>query len=60
MKLSRDPFCEDCLEQGILTRASQVDHIDGDNTNDDWDNLRSLCATHHSIKKVKHDHGFGR
>ena len=44
------PFCEECYENGVMTRAEQVHHIvplseGGDNSEDD---LMSLCKSCHS------------
>lgn len=58
-KLREDPLCQDCLERGLTAQAQHVDHIDGNNDNDAWENLRSLCASCHSRKTATHDGGFG-
>ena len=52
MVLAREPLCRVCGEKGMLTPATQVDHIvpladGGDNA---FENLQSLCATCHSQK----------
>ena len=39
--------------------SAHVDHIDGDNTNNEEWNLQALCVPCHSRKTVKHDGGFG-
>ena len=59
-QLERQPLCEHCLERGIRTAATDVDHVDGDNTNDEPGNLQSLCHSCHSIKTEKHDGSFGK
>jgi 5-methylcytosine-specific restriction protein A len=41
------PVCE---WEGCLSASTTTDHIDGDNTNDAWDNLRALCWFHHNSR----------
>ena len=53
------PLCEDCKAIGRITRAVEVDHIDGDSGNNAGDNLRSLCKSHHSRKTVRENGGLG-
>lgn len=50
IQLSKFPYCEDCEEEGITKFATEVDHRDGDATNDDPSNYQSLCKPHHSRK----------
>lgn len=51
--LRLEPFCRECKKtQGWLVEATEVDHIDGDNTNDADSNLQSLCKPCHSRKTV--------
>ena len=52
MVLAREPLCRVCRARGIVTPATQVDHVvplssGGPNT---MANLQGLCATHHSQK----------
>lgn len=59
-KLSRDRFCEVCLELGIRTPAVAVDHIlaiakGGHPT--EVKNLRSCCTSHHNSKTALVDMG---
>lgn len=51
-QLRREPLCRECMKQGVLTEANEVDHIDGDNMNDAPGNLQSLCKPCHSRKTV--------
>ena len=63
IKLARSPLCEDCLAEGVTTGAVDVDHVEAIKDGGamyDLDNLRSLCHSHHSIKTVSEDGGFGR
>ncbi|WP_442918227.1 HNH endonuclease signature motif containing protein [Magnetococcus sp. PR-3] len=57
--LSREPLCRICKRKGKTERATVVDHMDGDATNNDSGNLQSLCASCHSRKTAKQDGGFG-
>lgn len=57
--LNREPLCRGCAVKGIIRAASQVDHIDGDAGNNDFDNLQPLCGPCHSRKTAREDGGFG-
>lgn len=48
--LSEQPLCPRCQEAGYLVSAKEVDHIDGDATNNERGNLEGLCKLHHSQK----------
>lgn len=50
--LNRHPICQGvgCMAIGI-----DVDHIDGDTSNNDLTNLQSLCHACHSAKTARHD-----
>ena len=52
-QLSNEPLCRHCQEKGILTTATQVDHIkprSKGGADFDADNLQSLCHSCHSRK----------
>ena len=55
-KLRRNPLCEECERNHIMTHANEVDHITphkGDiNKFFDEDNLQSLCEPCHSRKTM--------
>jgi hypothetical protein len=62
--------CNDCGKPFNQKRRYHVDHVDGDRTNNDPDNLQALCATCHdnktreenserSRKKKDDPYGFG-
>jgi len=59
--LRREPLCRFCEAKGVMTAATEVDHIvalaDG-GTHDDA-NLRSLCHFCHSARTAR-DQAFGR
>lgn len=59
--LRQHPLCADCLQARPprFIQATDVDHVDGDETNDDWSNLRALCHPCHSRKTASRDGGFG-
>jgi len=59
-KLREEPLCRACRAEGKVTAANEVDHIDGNRENEDWDNLQSLCKTCHSSKTAKEDGRFGK
>lgn len=50
--------CELCGYEPFWKRALDVHHRDGDNTNNDTDNLMTLCANcHRELEATIHDHG---
>ena len=60
-KLQANPLCEcdDCKRTGAVIAADVVDHIDGNAWNRDWDNLRSMCKSHHD-RRTAREQAFGR
>lgn len=48
--LSEQPFCSRCERVGRMTPATDVDHVDGDPTNNTRANLMGLCHECHSQK----------
>lgn len=50
VKLAMNPFCEHCEENGIVSLAILVHHVDRDTENASWSNLQSLCKTCHQIE----------
>ncbi len=48
--LAAEPLCRMCMSNGVVTRATEVDHIDEDATNNDPANLQPLCKPCHSRK----------
>lgn len=62
MKLSVNPLCEECLQYGLTTAATEVDHIVAKRQGgkDEWENLRSLCKPCHSRKTAMENTGRGR
>lgn len=57
--LADEPLCRMCAEAGSVTAARDVDHVDGDATNNDRANLRPLCHSCHS-RRTARDQSFGR
>ena len=50
-------YCELCGFIAVHRVQLDVDHIDGDHTNNDVDNLQTLCANCHRLKThVNNDH----
>lgn len=50
MYLRANPLCVDCLKEGRVTAAIDVHHIVAkvNGGTNDWNNLQSLCHSHHS------------
>lgn len=57
--LMREPLCRFCNDAGRTTVATEVDHIDGNSSNNEPSNLRSLCRPCHSARTAR-DQAFGR
>jgi 5-methylcytosine-specific restriction enzyme A len=50
----KNSFCVECKKQGIIKTADVTDHIHAVRLGGsfwDWNNLQSLCTSHHNIKK---------
>lgn len=62
--LRSHPLCAACAELGVVTPATDVDHIrpHGGDWSLFWDraNHQALCHPCHSRKTATHDGGFGR
>lgn len=62
-QLAREPWCRDCLAQGVYTVATDVDHIAAHRGDErlfyDANNLQSLCHSCHSRKTAKEVFGHG-
>jgi len=54
-RLTNEPLCRTCLEQGNITPATQVDHIKprADGGEDVYENTQSLCAPCHTAKTAE-------
>ncbi|XGA78589.1 HNH endonuclease signature motif containing protein [Halomonas sp. CH40] len=61
--LADEPLCRHCMASGIVTPATQVDHIrngEGDYTDDNSrENLQPLCCECHSRKTRAEMEGSG-
>jgi 5-methylcytosine-specific restriction endonuclease McrA len=59
-KLRRDPFCQACAYENVITQGQHVDHwtalADGGHPTAD-ENLVTLCVSHHSIKTLAERNG---
>lgn len=49
-KAYKKPYCEKCGFVPIVVAQLDVDHVDGDSKNNDFNNLRTLCANCHRLK----------
>lgn len=56
--LAESPMCERCMHRGVLTPATDVDHVSGDPSDNSMANLQSLCHSCHSIKTGRERHGL--
>lgn len=54
--LHSEPLCRICKARGILTQATDVDHVSGDPSDNTPENLQPLCHECHSLKTAR-DHG---
>lgn len=55
MVLARQPLCPECFKEGRTVPATEVDHIDGNAStmeSNDLNNLQGLCKPHHSRKTM--------
>lgn len=61
--IAQHPYCEECMKQGKITLATDVDHIVPHRGDPallyDETNLQSLCKACHSRKTAREDGGFG-
>jgi len=51
--LRLEPLCRFCFAVGRITAAREVDHIDGDSSNNADVNLRPLCKPCHSRRTMR-------
>lgn len=51
--LAEEPLCRDCMARGLVTPATDVDHIDNNGDNNTRANLAPLCHSCHSIKTAQ-------
>lgn len=52
MVLDREPLCRYCKARGIVTPATEVDHIHGDTADNRLQSLQPLCAECHNHKSA--------
>lgn len=55
--LNESPLCEHCMDLGMTVPATDVDHVDGDPSNNSMANLQSLCHSCHSRKTRREMNG---
>jgi hypothetical protein len=54
--LNGEPLCRHCAARGLLTEATDVDHVSGDPGDNSSENLQPLCHECHS-RKTASDQG---
>lgn len=60
--LRQEPYCRLCAAEGKTVEAQAVDHVIPVTQNGakfDHENLRSLCASHHSFRHAKDGSRYG-
>ena len=57
--LSLNPLCVECQRKGKFTPAIDVDHVDGNDSNNDPGNLQGLCKSCHTRKTNREQGGYG-
>lgn len=58
-QLAREPLCRCCAALNIVREATDVDHINGDDSDHRDCNLQSLCGSCHSRKTARETAGSG-
>lgn len=55
MQLASEPLCRDCKTEGRVTMGVEVHHIKAkrDGGEDSFENLMTLCKSHHSKRTAK-------
>lgn len=55
MQLAHEPLCRDCKAEGVVTMGVEVHHIQAkrDGGEDSFENLMTLCKSHHSQRTAK-------
>lgn len=48
--LAEKPLCRHCMARGYVVMASDVDHVNGDPSDNSAGNLQPLCHSCHSLK----------
>ncbi|MES2819803.1 MAG: HNH endonuclease signature motif containing protein [Pseudomonadota bacterium] len=48
--LAEEPLCRACAASGLVSKATDVDHISNDGDDNSRDNLQPLCHECHSCK----------
>ena len=60
--LAEHPFCVHCEQEGEMTLATELDHIEPHRGKASlfWDtrNFQGLCVKHHGVKTATEDGGF--
>lgn len=59
-KSAKSDTCNECGFKAVHSCQLDVDHIDGDKTNNEADNLQTLCANCHRLKTLTNGDFAGR
>lgn len=58
-QLRREPLCRAHAKRGLVRAGTEVDHEDGNASNNAASNLQTLCKACHSAKTARENGGFG-
>ena len=53
------PLCNDCEGNSLIVMATNVHHLDGNNSNNQLSNLQSLCKSCHTQRRAVENGAFG-
>lgn len=51
--IQKGPICEECSFIPVVAAQLQIDHVDGNHSNNSRDNLRTLCCNCHALKSFE-------
>lgn len=57
---TKEKFCQMCGFESLIPQQLDIDHIDGNHTNEDPSNLQTLCANCHRYKTYVSKDYYGK